>query len=408
MKSNTLINSHGIRNHRTTAMLMLMAGLLWLSCSKQDEHKKYLPGAPLVYPGKADSIITFPGNNRIKLSWLLVSDPTITKAKVFWNNRQDSATVDIARKPGIDTVSIIIDRLQETSYTFEIFTYDKEGNKSVPAPVTGKVYGTKYQRSLLNRGVQSVNYSSDTKMVAITWGKADTVNVNTRLWYTSEAGEQKVITIDSGTYNTSISWKIGSKIYYQSSFKPVPKAIDEFNVLNKDSIAVQHVPVPKAAWVKINLPNDVAANAWGANLSWIWDGKGADYPQIYHTGGEGIPHHFTIDLGALYALTKFENIGRVNANPYHNPVKFEVWGIADLTNAATTLPGSDPGWKNESISKGWTLLKDIVRPDNGTNPYKVDLLPGIPPVRYIRIRVLETIDKDKDSHMSEISFWYNP
>lgn len=389
-------------------ILVMTGALVWVSCSKQDDWKKYLPAAPKVYPGMAEGIVTYPGNNRIKISWLLVSDPTITRAKVFWNNDHDSASVDVDRKQGVDTVSIIVGNLQETSYTFDLFTYDKEGNKSVPAYVTGRVYGAKYHGALLNRAVQSVSYSGDTKLITITWGRPDTVNVGTQLWYTDEQGTAKELTVDAATNVTAIPWQVGSKIYYQSKYKPSAHAIDSFTVLSKDSISVKDVPVSKAAWTKVDLPNDVSGDAWGTSLSWIWDGKGGDYPEIYHTGGEGMPHHFTIDLGAVYNLTKFENIGRMNDNPYHNPTKFEVWGIADLTNAATTLPGSDPGWKDESIAKGWILLKDIARPDNGTAPYKVDLLPGIPPIRYIRIRVLETIDHDIDSHMSEISFWYNP
>lgn len=393
---------------RALAGLLVIGCLVWGSCSKPDEYRQYLPPKPLVYPGMADSIITYPGNNRIQLSWLLMADPTITRAKVFWNNRQDSAAIDINRKAGTDTVHIIIDQLQETSYTFEVFTYDKEGNRSVPAPITGRVYGQKYQGALLNRALQSVEYSGDTRLLTINWGKADTVNTGTRLWYTNEQNEDKELLIDSSTKSTVIPWQVGTKLYYQSEYKPGAKAIDSFLTLYRDSVPVKNVPVPKTAWAKVNLPHDVAGDAWGTKLSWIWDGKGGDYPEIYHTGGEGMPHHFTIDLGATYSLTRFENIGRVNANPYHNPVKFEVWGIADLTNAATTLPGNDPGWKDESLAKGWTLLKEINRTDNGTAPFRVDLLPGIPPVRYIRLRVLETIDHDPDSHMSEISFWYNP
>ena len=398
-----------MKNIKLIVCLLVVSGaIIWVSCTKQDEYKKYLPAKPLVYPGMADSITTRPGNKRIMLSWLLIADPTITKAKVFWNNRHDSAMVDIIRKQGVDTVNVIINQLQETSYTFEVFTYDKEGNQSVPAAITGKVYGPKYHSTLLNRAVQNVNYSGDNKLLTISWGTPDTINVGTQLWYTNDLGEDKTIMIDAGTNTTVIPWQVGSKIYYQSMYKPTSNAIDSFTVLTKDSISVKNVPVPKTAWTKVDLPNDVAADAYGTNLSWIWDGKGGDYPQIYHTGGEGIPHHFTIDLGALYDLSKFENIGRTNANPYHNPVKFEVWGIADITGASTTLPGDDPGWTAESIAKGWTLLKNIERPDNGTAPYKVDLLPGLPKVRYIRIRVLETIDHNVDSHMSEISFWYNP
>ncbi|AXY73952.1 hypothetical protein D3H65_08130 [Paraflavitalea soli] len=392
----------------TASLLIIAAALSWASCTREDDWKKYVPEKPRIYPGTATNPVPAPGKNRIKLTWQLVSDPTITQAKVFWNNGNDSAGIAVARTQGVDTVSIIIDKLQETSYTFDIFTYDKEGNKSVPVYASGRVYGSKYEASLLNRPVMNVNYMADAKILVIAWGTADTVHTGTKLWYTNESGSAQELTVDANTYSTIIPWKVGTKIYYQSSYKPVDRAIDTFTVLKKDSITVKDVPVPKTAWSKFDLPNDVAGDAYGTNLAWIWDGKGGDYPEIYHTGGEGIPHHFTIDLGALYQLTKFENIGRVNANPYHNPTKFEVWGIADITNAATTLPGSDPGWKDESLAKGWVLLKDIVRPDNGTAPYKTDLLPGIPKVRYIRIRVLETIDHDQDSHMSEISFWFNP
>ncbi len=59
------------------------------------------------------------------LRWQLVSDPTITQAKVFWNNGHDSVTVAINRKQGVDTVKVIVDKLLETSYTFTIYTYDK-------------------------------------------------------------------------------------------------------------------------------------------------------------------------------------------------------------------------------------------------------------------------------------------
>ncbi len=123
---------------------------------------------------------------------------------------------------------------------------------------------------------------------------------------------------------------MGTKLYYQSAYKPSRSAIDTFKVVKKDSIAVKGVPISKANWSVAKLPNDVAGDACGTSLEWLWDGRGGDYPEIYHTDGDGMPHHFTIDLGATYTLTQVENIGRTNANPYHNVTKYEVWGIADL------------------------------------------------------------------------------
>jgi hypothetical protein len=112
-------------------------------------------------------------------------------------------------------------------------------------------------------------------------------------------------------------------------------------------------------------------------------------------------------MGQLYnELTHVEITGR---NCCNNPDHFEVWGIADITNAATTLPGNDAGWKDEAIAKGWTLLQDVTRTDDGIAPFKVNLKADIPAVRYIRIRVLHVTSGDGNySNISELSFWARP
>jgi hypothetical protein len=108
-------------------------------------------------------------------------------------------------------------------------------------------------------------------------------------------------------------------------------------------------------------------------------------------------------MGKIYTnLAQIEETGRDCCN---NPTKFEVWGIDDITNAATTLRADNPGWKDEAIAKGWKLLKEVVRTDNGNSAYKVALNDNPPPVRYIRIRVLSTSNGSSASNMSEITFW---
>ncbi len=133
------------------------------------------------------------------------------------------------------------------------------------------------------------------------------------------------------------------------------------------------------------------------------------YPNIYHSADGTMPQHFTFDLGRIYeGLSSFESAGRQDC-PCHNPDKLEVWGIADTTNAITTLASNDPGWAAQSVSKGWTLLTTVERNDNGIAPYKVDITPGKPPVRFIRIRILHVIDDHaSESHLSEVSFWIKP
>lgn len=123
------------------------------SCTKPDDYKKYLGSGPQVYPGNADSLQAIPGRYRVQLTWQLISDPTITKAIVFWNDRKDSLVVPIKRTDGVDTIKVIVDKLLEQTYTFEVFTYDKEGHQSVGSAVSGRVLGSNFEATLNNWAV---------------------------------------------------------------------------------------------------------------------------------------------------------------------------------------------------------------------------------------------------------------
>jgi len=388
---------------------LLLCALLIVSCKKWDDYKKYTSEGEKVYPAAPSGVNAYPGNGRVLLTWVGGVDYNITKYKVTWNNGFDSTVFDASSfKPG-DTLKYYIDKLPESGYSFSIYSFDAKGNESVGTqlPATN-VYGPKYQATLLNRVVKTVAYAADSKMLTVAWGVPDTINLSTEIRYTDTAGTEKKYLLSSESDTSTFPWKVGTKIFYRSTYKPVSNAIDSFAVTYQDSVKVENVPVPKNAWKEVDLPNDAVTNAYGTNLSNIWDGQPGGYPNIYHTDGASIPHHFTIDLGTTYSeLTKFAEWGRTDC-ACHNPDDFEVWGIADITNAATTLPATDPGWKDESIAKGWTLLAEVKRTDDGIAGVTVPLISNPPPVRYIRIRVLHTIDNDKASHMSEISFWYNP
>lgn len=131
-------------------MAFMVCSSLFISCTKPDDYKKYLSSGPQVYPGNADSLQAVSGRYRIQLSWLLVSDPTITKAVVFWNDKKDSLVIPVKRTDGVDTMKVMIDKLEEQTYTFEVFTYDKEGHRSVGSTVSGRVLGSNYEATLNN------------------------------------------------------------------------------------------------------------------------------------------------------------------------------------------------------------------------------------------------------------------
>lgn len=397
MKSNIII--------RWGAFLTILSCIL-IACTKMDgPYKKFLEGGETTYAKKVDSVWLLPGKERVKLEWTIKEAPNVNKYVIYWHNKIDSIAAP-ANTSGSDTNRVTIAGLTEGNYTFEIYSYDKEGNPSVATEVVGQVFGSTYLGSLSNRKVKTIQGIGG--QFQSVWYDADSTNVSTEINYTDTLGAAKVIYLprDSNELLLPSDFDPGYPFYFKSSYKPASNAIDTFTVTRFDSSKITSVSVNKKLWTGVLLPNDTKARS-NCPLSWLWDGKPGGYPEVFYTGVNAMPCTFTIDLGKKYKqLTKMEEWGR--AEGYYNPKNFEVWGIADTTGAATTLPAADPGWKNESIAKGWTLLAEVSRDDNGIVGWTEEIVSGHPPVRYIRMRVLNTFENNQKTHFSELSFWYNP
>lgn len=379
-------------------------------CSKNEtDFRDFLDGHELTYTGAVADVQSRPGNLRVALKWKSSTDPSITRYVVYWNNQADSQAVNISTKT--DSVETVISGLQEFVYSFIIFSYDAKGNKSIAKEVNNvKVYGPVYQSTLLNRA-----YHAETPYVInadgsiqLNFTTPDTIHVRTVISYTNAAGaasEAEILGEDSIVVLPS--YKAGTPVLYQSSYKPERNSIDAFTVNEPAAYPaiLQLVQCDKSLFSELHLSNDAATYESGTSISKLWDGTTTpqSYPNIFHSDGNHIPHVITFDMGKVYNnLSRIEETGRDCCN---NPDKFEVWGIEDISNAETTLRGDDAGWKAEAIAKGWTLLKEVTRTDDGIQPYRTDLISNPPPVRYIRIRVLHTTTGSGYSNMSELTFW---
>jgi hypothetical protein len=126
--------------------------------------------------------------------------------------------------------------------------------------------------------------------------------------------------------------------------------------------------------------------------------------RLFFAFNHKMPHTITFDLGAVYTnLGRVEETGRDCCN---NPDDFEIWGIENISGAETTLLSNDAGWPAEAVAKGWTMLKEVIRTDDGKNAMKVDLNGNLPSVRYIRLRIKHVTTGDANySNMSEMTFW---
>jgi hypothetical protein len=384
----------------------------WYGCKKDglaNDYKKFYNGHEITYTGAVGAVVIQPGNLAIGLKWRASTDPSIVKYVVYYNNGADSQVVNITDK--VDSIRTVIRNLQEYTYSFTIYSYDAKGNKSVPFEVNNaKAYGPVYAGNLLNRGYNATTpyiLNNDGSLI-LKFITPDTINIKTIINYTNAAGvASQAVLLPQDSMITLPSYKLASAITYKSYFIPERNSLDTFAVVDFDTFPriYTYVKCDKSKFAEVHLPQDVGTYESGTSISKLWDNSDGPqgYPNIFHSDGSYIPHVLTFDMGKSYDnLGQLEEVGR---NCCNNPDQFEVWGINSLDGATTTLRADNSGWKAEAISKGWILLKQVVRTDDGINALKTDLLTNPPPVRYIRIRVLHTVTGSGYSNMSEVTFW---
>jgi hypothetical protein len=229
-----------IKQYIKVCLLAVFVCIGMASCDKmEDGYMEFTKGGEIVYIGRADSVKVYPGNGRIKLSWLLVSDPKITKCKVYWNEKADSMIVDVVRTKGVDLIEVMINNLAEQSYNFEVYTFDKDGRSSVRVETTGKVYGARYANTISNRTLKTAVF--DLNKVNIEWYAAASDAISVEIEYIDKFGAVRTI-MQVPVLNPNIprdpasipvlvslpDFKKGNSFKYRTVYKPHPMAIDVF------------------------------------------------------------------------------------------------------------------------------------------------------------------------------------
>lgn len=186
-----------------------------------------------------------------------------------------------------------------------------------------------------------------------------------------------------------------------------------------DTIFAQRTPlfeeqIPKDRFAEYNLPTDTyEPHIPQGQLFQIWDGRTAPNGGIgvFHTKpGSAMPQWFTFDMGRTALLSRYKlwhrGPGASWAYQLAAPKKWEVWGTADT-------PDPSGSWE------GWTLLMecDSHKPSGDgpvtnedhvyacVNGEDFEFPEGIPPVRYLRFKILETWGFLDYIYIRQVTFW---
>lgn len=378
----------------------------WFGCSKMDDtYRKFIEDGELRYSKMPDSISILPGNQRAEV-WMMISEPNIVMAKVFWNNGRDSVEIPINPSSGSKVVSTIIDSIEEGSYTFEFFTYDSEGNKSVKSDTTGFIYGHFYESGLVNRPIQSSFIDLDAGQSRILWNElTDSTIVGTEIKYKTFDGIEKTMRVASTEEVTLIDdIPQGDSILYRTLYKPVSIAIDTF-FTKYETVHLKKMAIllDKTKFSPYELPSDAPTRS-GYDITNIWDDDltGKKEGSWESIDMPSFPFWVTIDMGQVARLDSihvWQFVNKTSSPLFYqnaNIKSFEVWGTSDsepgdnwddwskLGEFKFNKPSGDPDYDTrtpEDIAKGWAGDQFVF--NERTQP-----------VKYIRIKVKDVWDED--------------
>lgn len=238
-----------MKNIRLAGVIVVLLAAAISSCTKSDDYKKFLESGPQIFPAKVDSLKVSTGRYRVGLSWIIASDPSVTGARIYWNNRSDSmdVAIDAAGRP--DTVKTIVSGLEEKPYTFEVFTFNKQGNRSIGVSASGRSLGERYEEALLNWGVvhkQTIPAAPPYNAGLVVWNPfyLDGI-VGISASYTDADGNEqvKIIPADAAVAATSVSFVFekfapGSTLTYSTLYLPEKQALDTLSAA-PETITIQ-------------------------------------------------------------------------------------------------------------------------------------------------------------------------
>ncbi len=219
-------------------LLILIPIFVQMSCTDTYElHQKYLKDGETIYTNKVDSIETLPGDSRLKISGYISNAFNVKEIIVYWNEEQNSQTFPYQKSENdTDPVELIVTELEETTYQFDIYSVDADGNRSVKVTAFGTSYGEIYRSNLEPRLFKSFIYEGDGN-ATMNFNIKSELTRDTEVVFTNLDGENISVIIDMDDTSAVLERiDLSEEVRYRTNYVPtaadeetgVETAIDEF------------------------------------------------------------------------------------------------------------------------------------------------------------------------------------
>ncbi|SDE10069.1 DUF4998 domain-containing protein [Niabella drilacis] len=341
-------------------VFMAMMILTVAGCQKMDAYKdRFQKGKEISYPGILDSLKILPGNGRVMLTGLFMSDPKIVKYRIYWNGGLDSMDQSITRSAGVDTVRQIINNLQEGNGSFAVRTFDAAGNPSVLVNASGNIYGSNYQSGIINRGFRSAENPFFGRLI-IDWLETNTTVVSTSVAYTAVDGSSKTFETRniSAHKDTITDIRPGTNALIISRYLPEPAAIDTFAVSGADTIKLDPFPpFNRAGWVITGFSDQEATGEGTANgrTLYAFDNNPATFWQSQWSGSSpAYPHWVTVDMGSsnvINGLLIWPRQNSTSGTPKDGKIEVSTDGIGWMAAGTFTVQNNNTAYQRIALSQ---------------------------------------------------------
>lgn len=392
---------------RTHHLIIFSLCLLAFGC-KEEKLEPIAKGGKA--PGVVSNVNVDNQNGKVVLTYNIPNDPELLYVKAVYENRPGNKMETIST---FYNTTLTLDGFSNTDER-EVKLYSVSKSEVSSAPVTVKV---KPLQPPVQRVFASLDFDRDFGGIKVDFVNADSANIAIGVLTRDAQGAA----VQKDMYYTNA--KAGS-----FNVRGFPATEQWFGLFVRDrwtnlsdTVWKQVTPLfeqqlDKKLFRLVTLPSD--AKFFGSGpLTNLWNDKVVGGSSSINTwmrtaNGSGVPHWVTFDLGVTARISRFVEIPRGafdENNLLYNagdPQLYEVWGIA-------TLPtdGTFDGWtkladcevvKLSGLPGGVNSNDDILRAQAG---FQFNVEATAPPVRYIRIKMLQTFGNADYFWMAEMTFF---
>ncbi|HHU96357.1 MAG TPA: hypothetical protein GXX67_03720 [Petrimonas sp.] len=288
-------------------LLIILSVSVLYSCEDfMDIHKDFIEGGEIIYAPKPDSVSFIAGKNRIQFRGWMYNAVNVKTLNILWNSGADSVSVPVSFNTGMDSIQVILPNMPEKSYTFNIYSVDNFGHRSLAVTDFGSSYGEFYESSLSNRRVKSLGLTD--KEGTIEWFSAPEGLVFNEIRYLQNNGETTIVRMPADEYVTVLdpSPAANSEFEHRSLYIPEEESVDTFYTEWEKHLELFPATYmyDRSDWRVLQVSDEKASDGGGmhtlidGNLGTFWHSQwGPDLP---------LPHWAIIDMASPKKIAYFD------------------------------------------------------------------------------------------------------